>query len=157
MQYYCDRGEWQTAYNVAKIYHKLYPANGALNVQYALTMVNTGRYAESHKLLEGSQILPYEGATYSYTIYRMSYIYEAISLILQGKGSAACKCVAKSKLWPENLGVGKPYDDVVAVKMNNYSLENLLEECAKLDKGEAMRRLKNSDESLVKSYFDTYK
>lgn len=157
VQYYCDRGEWQTAYNVAKIYHKLYPANGALNVQYALTMVNTGRYAESHKLLEGSQILPYEGATYSYTIYRMSYIYEAISLILQGKGSAACKCVAKSKLWPENLGVGKPYDDVVAVKMNNYSLENLLEECAKLDKGEAMRRLKNSDESLVKSYFETYK
>ena len=157
VQYYCDKGEWQTAYEIAKQYDKLYPKNGALNVQYALTMVNTGRYAESHRLLEGSQILPYEGATYSYTIYRMSYIYEAISLILQGKGELARKCVAKSKLWPENLGVGKPYDDVLMQRMNNYSLENLLDKCSTLNKAEALQMLKSSDDPLVKEYFNTYK
>ena len=156
VQYYCDKGDWQKAYETAKRYNKLYPHNGALNVQYALTMVNTGRYAESHRLLEGSQILPYEGATYSYTIYRMSYIYEAISLILQGKGDAARKCVAKSKIWPENLGVGRPYDDVLMMKMNNYSLENLLDKCSTLGKTEAARLLKSSDEPLVKEYFKIY-
>ena len=87
----------------------------------------------------------------------MSYIYEAISLILQGKGESARKCVAKSKIWPENLGVGKPYDDVLMQKMNNYSLENLLDKCSTLNKAEALQLLKSSDEPLVKEYFNTYK
>ena len=157
VQYYCDKGEWETAYNTASEYNRLYKTNGALNVQYALTMVHTGRYADAHKVLDKSEILPYEGATYSYDIYHRSYIFEAISLILKGKGAAACKCIEKSKLYPENLGVGKPYDDVIAKKNNNYSLEKFLERCSHLERSEATKELKNSTEQLVKEYFDIYK
>ncbi len=157
VQYYCDRCEWETAYNIATEYNKLYKTNGALNVQYALTMVHTGRYADAHKVLDKSEILPYEGATYSYDIYHRSYIFEAISLILEGKGGVARKCIEKSKLYPENLGVGKPYDDVIAKKNNNYSLEKFLERCSHLEKSEATKELKNSSERLVKEYFEIYK
>ncbi len=55
-------------------------------------------------------ILPEEGSRQGRIIYEQAYLLNALNLIQNKKYVEALKKLEKSREWPENLGVGKPYE-----------------------------------------------
>ena len=67
-------------------------------------------YEKSIELLKTLEILPYEHATDGRRIYTKAYVGSALKKIAEGNYDFAAQRLNSSLLWPENLGVGKPFD-----------------------------------------------
>lgn len=61
-------------------------------------------------LLNNLEILPYEHATEGRNIYTKAYVGSALKKIGNGDFDTALQRLNASLMWPENVGVGKPYD-----------------------------------------------
>jgi hypothetical protein len=55
-------------------------------------------------------VLPNEGASIGKVVYEQSSLFLAMDMMGRKKYGEALKYIEKSKLYPENLGVGKPYE-----------------------------------------------
>lgn len=105
----------------AKIYHK-YPGNYIISLDYARHLLNNKKYTQCLSILKKTEVLPYEGAREGRNIYRKANLSQAVLLIQEKNFNRALRYIHAARLWPENLGVGKPYDLNQAPE--NY-LENL--------------------------------
>ena len=122
IDYYITEKNNKQAVSCGKKYHKIYPDNYYISVLYANALCRNGQYLESIRLLEKTTVLPYEGATEGHDVYRDAYLGLARKYLKQGKKKEALDAVGKARQWPENLGVGKPYDNLI-----DYSKEDALE------------------------------
>ncbi|WP_234998000.1 DUF5107 domain-containing protein [Parabacteroides sp. Marseille-P3160] len=125
INYFMNQNEWKEANSIADKYYKKYPKNYVVGLKYARTLCENGQYSKSIALLKKIQVLPNEGASAGRDVYRDSYLYQAINEIHSKRFSKALKAIEGSKIWLENLGVGKPYEDQI-----DYRLENFLEALA---------------------------
>jgi hypothetical protein len=71
-------------------------------------------------VLERTDVLPYEGAWEGRDLYRQAHLLPAALSLKNKKYRAAAASVEKARLWPENLGVGKPFD--VDERLENFIL-----------------------------------
>jgi hypothetical protein len=78
------------------------------------------QYAEAEKILNTIHILPFEGAREGRVIYREIKMMLATQALDKGKTKDAGKKVAEAFLWPRNLGVGKPYDDMIDTRLEDW-------------------------------------
>jgi hypothetical protein len=119
--------------------YKKHKDNPNIGIQYVIALINNNQYANSLKLLEGMNILPFEGASEGKVVYDQACLFLAMDQIKAKKYPNAIKMIDKSKQWPENLGVGKPYDVDTRIQdyLNAYCLE-------KMNKGSETASLKKS-------------
>ena len=73
-------------------------------------MLNNGQYEASINVLKKLYILPFEGSSDGRDIYEQATLLSALELIQHKKYKNALIKIEESRQWPENLGVGKPYD-----------------------------------------------
>src|SRR5690606_6080574 len=59
------------------------------------------------------EVLPYEGAYEGRVLYRAVKLILAMNALEEGRLTDAAQFIEESKRWPENLGVGKPYDSQI--------------------------------------------
>ena len=97
------------AYNLSKQAIKNYSGNYNIELAHAKALLNTGRFAQVLPIMETIQVLPYEHASESRKIYERAHLGVARKLLDKKEYSAAASILEKSKQWPENIGVGKPY------------------------------------------------
>lgn len=97
------------ALEISKKSLELFPNNDVLQYNYAKCLLANGFYSECLNELENTVILPNEGARYGRITYRQAAIMESLRLINENKYGEAMKSVGKARLWPENLGVGRPF------------------------------------------------
>jgi tetratricopeptide (TPR) repeat protein len=97
------------ALEISKKSLELFPNNDVLQYNYAKCLLANGFYSECLNELENIVILPNEGARYGRITYRQAAIMESLRLIDENKYEEAMKSVGKARLWPENLGVGRPF------------------------------------------------
>jgi hypothetical protein len=62
------------------------------------------------RLWQKTVILPSEGERYGRLTYRQACLMESIENFEQKKYNEAIKSLYSARLWPENLGVGKPFN-----------------------------------------------
>jgi tetratricopeptide (TPR) repeat protein len=79
-------------------------------MDYAKSLLNTGKYEECLSVLVRTQVLPYEGASEGHELYRRAGILAAAESLRLGNLKRAETLALKAKEWPENLGVGRPND-----------------------------------------------
>ena len=77
---------------------------------YAEALAADAKWAEADKVLKDIVILPYEGQGNSHRLYRRVKLRLAALALDAGKVSRASRFVEESRLWPHNLGVGRPVD-----------------------------------------------
>jgi len=111
IKYYVNHQRYADAVNYGKKYIKRYPNNYYLGIQYALALCKAERYKECIDFMATLMVLPYEGYREGHDIYRDAYLGYAQELMHKGQYKAALEAVQKARLWPETLGVGKPYDN----------------------------------------------
>lgn len=125
--------DYPKALAVAKEYNKKFPQDFRLSMLLAKALLLNKQYKACTDLLAKTSILPYEGATEGRQLYREAWLMQAVEHIKSKNYTNALNAVNTSKLWPENLGVGKPYDEDIDSQLENY-IESLCMEKSRPEK-----------------------
>lgn len=108
--YYAEHGRANEALKQADRSRMEFPDNYAVGMDYAEALIQSRQYAFAIERLQGLEVLPFEGASAGRSLYEQAHYRESVRLIQQKKYKQAIKLLIQSKEWPENLGVGKPFD-----------------------------------------------
>tara|TARA_B100001287_G_scaffold15986_1_gene11973 strand:+ start:40 stop:1206 length:1167 start_codon:yes stop_codon:yes gene_type:complete len=104
-----NSNEFSEARKVLRTEFERNKSNYMIGMEYIKVLLNINQYEKAIDILENLKILPYEHAGEGRELYEKAYFNSAINKIDDGKIDDAIKLIIKSKLWPEELGVGKPY------------------------------------------------
>lgn len=102
-------------------YYNFDKRNYIIGLDLIKVYMTTDQYQKAEQLLSKIKVLPFEGATDSYKYYRQTKLMLAYKLFEHKKFDLALKKVDEAELRPRNLGVGKPYPELI-----NTDLENRL-------------------------------
>ena len=120
INHYVANNQWQKAVETGKKYTKKYPSNYYIGLKYAKALCETGQYQPCISLLSRMQVLPNEGSYAGRAVYREANLYRAMEQLSHKNYKQVVKSVETSKEWPENLGVGKPYDNMIDNRLEDY-------------------------------------
>ncbi len=122
LDFYTDQLNWDEAVKIGKRYNKLFPNNYYIGLSYANALCRKGNNKLSLNVLKSILVLPNEGASMGRKIYKKNYLELAFKNLIDKKYDKAYEAIEKSKEWPENLGVGKPYDNRIDYRLENFIL-----------------------------------
>src|SRR5690606_13427291 len=96
-------------------------------------------------------ILPFEGSSEGRDIYERATILSAIKLIRSKQYKSALIKIDASRAWPENLGVGKPYD--VDERIQDYLKAYCLDKLGKSNESDELYKgiLAATDENFERA------
>jgi tetratricopeptide (TPR) repeat protein len=109
-EYFKDRRMNTMALKNAETAYKRFPANPVTGIDYATSLLNAGNSRACLQVLEKVRILPQEGAREGHNIYVVANLANALTLAENKKYRDALQAIDKARLWPENLGSGKPHE-----------------------------------------------
>jgi len=135
VQFYQKHNNWNKAYRLSSNAFEQFPENFNVSIMHARSLLYTELWDESIDILKSVEVLPSEMARESRQLFEWALIRKSLDLIKTGKIEKAISSIKASKEWPENLGVGKPYDP-------DESLQNiLLDYCKNIAKSEQYIKL----------------
>src|SRR5512147_3004797 len=97
-----------------------FPANYILGMLHARALLASGRYRESADRLARLDVIPYEGSIEGRRLYREAHLMLAVEALRKGDRRTAQREVDAARLWPENLGAGKPYPENVDERLEDF-------------------------------------
>ncbi len=112
--------EYEKALAIAEPFYKSNSENYILGILYARTLLLNKKYASADAFLTKLKILPFEGATQGRQLYHEAKLMQAVAEIKSKQYKKALQLIAGARLWPVNLGVGKPYDDNIDERLENW-------------------------------------
>jgi hypothetical protein len=71
-------------------------------------------------LLTKMNILPSEGATEGHELYREAKLMKAVQMMQKKNYKASLEFITEARQWQENLGVGKPYDEDIDYRLEDW-------------------------------------
>lgn len=120
INYYLSNKQYDLALQTAEEFQNQFKANYVLDMLYAKTLLLNKKYHEADNLLKTIQILPNEGATGGRQLYKETELMLAIEEIKNKNYDNALQYITASRLWPENLGVGKPYEEDIDERLEDW-------------------------------------
>ncbi|CAF0737864.1 unnamed protein product [Didymodactylos carnosus] len=122
-KFYENNNNWLKALEIVRsLYHES-DQNYYASLQLAKCLMYTKEYENAIDLMKNKfYILPNEGTLLGRYIWRETHLYAALETIIANNYSKALIYINEARKWPENLGVGKPYDV-------DERLEDFLELC----------------------------
>lgn len=119
-EFYVDHEQYSKALEVVEPYYKKHLSNYIIGMLYAKTLLLNKRYKDCSVLLSGIDILPFEGATVGRELYHEAELMQAIDEMKKGNFKIALNFIRDAKKWPENLGVGKPYQEDIDERLEDW-------------------------------------
>lgn len=110
INHYENTGDYKQQLATADKAYKKFKNSYTLGFGYAKALLNNGQYEASLNVLKKLYILPFEGSSEGRVIYEQATLLSALDLIKDKKYKNALDKINAAREWPENLGVGKPYD-----------------------------------------------
>jgi len=130
IQHYIGEKKYPEALRVAQEYDKRLPNDFRIRLLLAKTHLLNGSYAACSDVLSKTSVLPYEGSTEGHALYREAWLMQAIGRMKAKKYADALTMIANARLYPINLGVGKPYDENIDSRIESY-MEGMCHEAMK--------------------------
>jgi tetratricopeptide (TPR) repeat protein len=119
-EHYIILKQYDKALAVAAPFYKKHKENYLIGMLYAKTLLLNKKYVEADAFLTKLEILPFEGATLGRQLYHEAKLMQAVTEIKNKQYKRALKFIADAKLWPQNLGVGKPYDADIDERLEDW-------------------------------------
>ncbi len=111
--YYYRNGEAEKVISHVEPFYLAHKDNFHIGDTYVKALIACGKYGRAEKVMDSMLILPFEGQAATRIMYRDIKLHLAAEKIDRRHYRAALKKLEEARLWPENLGVGKPYDDMI--------------------------------------------
>lgn len=118
--HYITSHENEKALSIAGYYYRNHPQHYVIGMLYAKTLLMNNRYRECDLLLSKLNIIPFEGATDGRELYRETKLMLAIQEMKLKNYKRALQNINAAKLWPANLGVGKPYEEDIDMRLEEW-------------------------------------
>ena len=138
--FYISQRQYEKALEITGPFYKSHPDDFRMGTIHARVLLLSRKYKEADALLTKLNIIPVEGATGGREMYREAKLMQAVQLIDKKNYNGALKFIKQADLWPENLGVGKPYEEDIDMRLENWmsylclnGLKKLPEAQTKLD------------------------
>ncbi|MBN1444153.1 MAG: DUF5107 domain-containing protein, partial [Planctomycetes bacterium] len=128
------------ALETARLYCARFPDNYILGILHARALLAGGRHREAADLLAGLQVLPYEGATEGRRLHREAQLMLAVEALREGDADGALRAIDAARVWPENLGAGKPYPEDVDERLEDLLAAQCLSRRGASAESDAMLR-----------------
>ncbi len=110
IEFYIESGEKTKAINAAEEAHNRLPNNYAIGMLYAKTLLENNQNKAAVDVLQGTKVLPFEGAYEGRHLWEQANLSIALDLLENNNFRQSVYYLESSQTWPENLGVGRPYD-----------------------------------------------
>lgn len=110
---YMQTKSYENALSTISSFYKQHKKHDQSAILYTKALIANNKYEQAEPVLRDMKILPFEGAQVGRELYRKTKLMLALNAIKKDKYQEAEKKVAEAALWPVNLGVGKPYDDLI--------------------------------------------
>jgi Tfp pilus assembly protein PilF len=120
IKWYIQQKQTSTALQLAESYLQKHPKNYYLGLLYAKTLLLNAQYTQGLAYMRQLQVLPNEGATAGREVWKETNLMLAVQHIKNQKYEAALTSIQDARLWPENLGVGKPYPEDIDERLEDY-------------------------------------
>jgi len=117
---YLSQNQIANAVNLAGTYHKKLPGNYLVGLLYAKTLFLNGQYKDALIQLQKINMLPAEGSTEGIQLYKEAQLMLSLQEMKKGKYKEALNHISLARLWPENLGSGKPYEDDIDERLEDW-------------------------------------
>ena len=142
IQHFIQQNEYAKALEACKDYKNKHPEkNYIIDMLFAKSLLLNKQYRSCDSLLSLMDIIPFEGATDGRGLYWEAKMMQAVEAMKVGKHKKALGFIQQASEWPESLGVGKPYDADIDVRLEQYlsyvcytQLKNKTAATASLDK-----------------------
>lgn len=109
IQFYLENKKYEVAHDLSKKAYQRFRSNYSIGLAHAKSSLNLNQFEKTLAVLETIQVLPYEHASESRSIYERAHLGAALALLEKKNYKQAIALLKKSKEWPENIGVGRPY------------------------------------------------
>ncbi|MES2107278.1 MAG: DUF5107 domain-containing protein [Bacteroidota bacterium] len=117
--FYITQKQYKNALSTVSPYFGSHSENYIIGMLYARCLMLNGDYKTAENLLDTLNVLPYEGARDGHKLYEQTKLMLALQLIKATKPGEAKQKVADARQWPEHLGVGAPYPDLIDDRLEN--------------------------------------
>ena len=87
---------------------------------YAKILLLNKNYKEADEVLTHLHIIPFEGATDGRELYREAKLMQAVQELKNKNYKKALGLTTQAREWPQNLGVGKPYDADIDLRLEDW-------------------------------------
>jgi len=121
-EYYIDHDQPVNALAIIKPFYQAHTDNYIMGMLYAKALLLNKRYKACTDLLSKIDILPFEGATIGRELYREAELMQAIDEMKAKRYASAITFINDAKKWPLNLGVGKPYQNNLDERLEDWML-----------------------------------
>ena len=118
--FYLSQNQIANAVDLAAKYHSKLPANYLIGMQYAKTLLLNQQYKDALIQLQKINMLPAEGSTEGSQLYKEGELMLALQEMKMGNYQKALNNISLARLWPENLGAGKPYDEDIDERLEDW-------------------------------------
>lgn len=119
-EYYVANSLYADALKTIEPFYKAHPENYIMGMLYAKALLLNKRYTECSGLLAKIDILPFEGATVGRELYREALLMQAIAKLKSKNYKSTLLLIDSAKQWPQNLGVGKPYQYNIDERLEDW-------------------------------------
>lgn len=119
-EHFIVQKQYDKALAIVEPFYKVHKENYIMGMLYAKTLLLTKKYAAADAFLTRLQILPFEGATAGRQLYHEAKLMQAVTEMKNKQYKKALQFIAEAKLWPLNLGVGKPYDEDIDERLEDW-------------------------------------
>ena len=119
-QFYADHHQKKDLFDLTGIYIKKYPTDTKLVLLRAAAYMTNDRYEEAFEFLRTAVFLPAEGSLLGRDLYFQAAIKIAVDRYQSKKYQEALDWCNKARLWPENLGSGKPYPEYCDERLEDW-------------------------------------
>lgn len=119
-EHYVTQKQYDKALAITEPFYKKHKENYLMGMLYAKTLLLNKKYAAADAFLTKLEILPFEGATAGRQLYHEAKLMQALAEMKNKQYKKALQFIADAKLWPENLGVGKPYEQDIDERLENW-------------------------------------
>lgn len=119
-EHYIAQKQFDKALAITEPFYKKHQENYLIGMLYAKTLLLNKKYKEADVFLTKLEILPFEGATAGRQLYHEAKLMQALAEMKNKQYKKALQFIADAKLFPENLGVGKPYEEDIDERLENW-------------------------------------
>ncbi len=119
-EFYCKQNQYSKALQTVLPYSKAHPDDYIVGLLYTKALLFNNKLNEADKVLSKLNVLPFEGATESRELFREIKLKKAIDAMRKKDRKDASEYIKEAKTYPENLGVGKPYEEDVDYRLEDW-------------------------------------
>lgn len=138
IQFLLSQGIYDEAISYSKKAYRKFGKNYSVGLAHAKALLNNQKFKETLNVLKVLNVLPYEHASESKFIYNEAHYGLILKAFQKNDLKSVEALLTSARQWPENLGVGKPFE--VDERLEDYALALAMDKVGNSEKSKSALR-----------------